>query len=199
MTLDELLAIDNDLERLETFARLPEAERLALVAEMAERQAAFARSWNGPVYDYWPSVEEGRCMDSDEDEWGRPEVKVDRDGLDQPQMRYRNEDGLLIADPIDAASMTPQERQRFDTGPTVKRLNVIDVADGEILSTINLLPDGSLSYSDELDRGIVEAMARSNGWTTDTETFARITGWTNGYMLLHPDDAPLPWENQPGS
>jgi hypothetical protein len=79
----------------------------------------------------------------------------------------------------------------------MKRLRVIDSTDGVVLGTIDLLDDGTLAYSDDADRGIVEAMARSNGWTTAPEIFAGITGWTNGYTLFHLEGTPLPWEKRP--
>ncbi|MBB4915087.1 hypothetical protein [Streptosporangium saharense] len=39
---------------------------------------------------------------------------MDRDEMNQPQMRYRNEDGLLIADPPSLEEMSPEERARFE-------------------------------------------------------------------------------------
>lgn len=38
---------------------------------------------------------------------------MDRDELNQPQMRYRMKDGLLVADPPSLEEMSPEERARF--------------------------------------------------------------------------------------
>ncbi|MER7131327.1 hypothetical protein [Streptosporangium saharense] len=66
MTLNEFLTLPR-LERMERLAKLPEPEREALLAELGARQAEEMKAYPGPVHRYRPSVEEGQCIEPDEE------------------------------------------------------------------------------------------------------------------------------------
>lgn len=65
MNLDALLAI-SERDRLKRLKILPVEEREAILEEIRKRQQAVRDSYDGPIYRYIPSVEEGGCIDPDD-------------------------------------------------------------------------------------------------------------------------------------